>query len=113
MTFAMVLLRCVSTAGRLRCLASRQQKFLASGVTETVKNEKGTSSKKQAGSAASTTEHVQPTSVDVPEEQEEPEVEMVEMWNKDAPSGPEWNGPRGYEPTRYGDWSTAGRVSDF
>lgn len=38
---------------------------------------------------------------------------MVEMWNKDAPAGPEWNGPRGYEPTRYKDWSNKGRVSDF
>lgn len=41
------------------------------------------------------------------------EREMVEMWNKDAPHGPEWGGPRGYEPTRYGDWARNGRVSDF
>ncbi|KAI0559612.1 hypothetical protein FGB62_141g027 [Gracilaria domingensis] len=41
------------------------------------------------------------------------EPEMVDMWNKDAPQGPEWGGPRGYEPTRYGDWSKNGRVSDF
>lgn len=41
------------------------------------------------------------------------EEEMVEMWNMDAVAGPEWNGPRGYEPTRHGDWSHKGRVSDF
>lgn len=45
------------------------------------------------------------------EDLEEPE--MVEMWNKEGPAGPEWNGPRGYEPTRHGDWSRNGRVSDF
>jgi len=39
--------------------------------------------------------------------------EKVELWNKDAPAGPEWKGPRNYEPTRYGDWSRSGRVSDF
>lgn len=47
------------------------------------------------------------------ESKEEYEPEMVEMWNKDAPAGPEWNGPRGYEPTRHGDWAKNGRVSDF
>lgn len=41
------------------------------------------------------------------------EPEMVEVWNPDAPAGPEWKGPRGYEPTRYGDWARKGRVSDF
>ena len=25
----------------------------------------------------------------------------------------EWNGPRGPEPTRYGDWERGGRCSDF
>lgn len=39
--------------------------------------------------------------------------EMVDMWNKNAPHGPEWGGPRGYEPTKYGDWARNGRVSDF
>lgn len=43
----------------------------------------------------------------------EDEPELVEMWNKDAPAGPEWNGPRGYEPTRHGDWAKNGRVTDF
>lgn len=38
--------------------------------------------------------------------------EMVYMW-KDSPGGREWNGPRGYEPTRFGDWACNGRVSDF
>ena len=44
---------------------------------------------------------------------EDEETETVDAWNKDAVAGPEWNGPRGYEPTRYGDWSNKGRVSDF
>lgn len=39
--------------------------------------------------------------------------DMVEMWNYDAPAGPEWGGPRGGEPTKYGDWAKKGRVSDF
>ena len=25
----------------------------------------------------------------------------------------EWNGPRGPEPTRFGDWEQGGRCSDF
>ena len=25
----------------------------------------------------------------------------------------EWNGPRGPEPTRFGDWERGGRCSDF
>lgn len=41
------------------------------------------------------------------------EDELVELWNNDAQAGPEWSGPRGYEPTRYGDWAKNGRVSDF
>jgi len=39
--------------------------------------------------------------------------EEVDMWNFEAPSGPEWGGPRGYEPTKFGDWSKNCRVSDF
>ncbi|EME31811.1 hypothetical protein Gasu2_45130 [Galdieria sulphuraria] len=39
--------------------------------------------------------------------------ETVEMWNHDAPNGPEWGGPRGYEPTKFGDWSKNCRVTDF
>lgn len=31
---------------------------------------------------------------------------------KNAASG-EWNGPRGPEPTRFGDWERGGRCSDF
>lgn len=46
-------------------------------------------------------------------EELEKEREWVDMWNNDAPSGPEWGGPRGYEPTRYGDWTRNGRVTDF
>lgn len=43
---------------------------------------------------------------------EDADREMVDMW-KDSPAGREWNGPRGFEPTRYGDWACKGRVSDF
>ena len=25
----------------------------------------------------------------------------------------EWGGPKGREPTRYGDWEVKGRISDF
>jgi len=34
---------------------------------------------------------------------------------KAAPSAPprEFNGPKGPEPTRYGDWEQKGRCSDF
>jgi len=39
--------------------------------------------------------------------------EMRSRWNRDAAAGPEWGGPPGYEPTRYGDWAKNGRVSDF
>jgi hypothetical protein len=35
------------------------------------------------------------------------------MWNGNAPAGPEWGGPRGDEPTKFGDWAKNGRVSDF
>ena len=31
---------------------------------------------------------------------------------KNAATG-EWNGPRGPEPTRFGDWERGGRCSDF
>lgn len=57
-------------------------------------------------------EYVRPTLPELPEELEK-EREMVEMWNEDAPAGPEWGGPRGYEPTKHGDWARNGRVSDF
>ncbi|MBL8708478.1 MAG: DUF1674 domain-containing protein [Rhodospirillaceae bacterium] len=30
-----------------------------------------------------------------------------------APMAPEFGGPSGPEPTRYGDWERNGRVSDF
>lgn len=49
-----------------------------------------------------------------PEEKEKMlEPDLVEMWNHDAPAGPEWGGPREYEPTKHGDWAQRGRVSDF
>ncbi len=36
--------------------------------------------------------------------------DYVEMVNPDTG---EWNGPRGPEPTRYGDWAQKGRCTDF
>lgn len=42
-----------------------------------------------------------------PEEESE---EYVDMWNEERG---EWNGPRGLEPTRYGDWEKNGRCTDF
>ena len=38
------------------------------------------------------------------------EDDYVDMVN---PETGEWNGPRGPEPTRYGDWSQKGRCTDF
>jgi hypothetical protein len=45
---------------------------------------------------------------------EEDEDDFVEMWNPNAPAGPEHGGPRGLEPTRYkNEWEKKGRVTDF
>ena len=44
------------------------------------------------------------------EEDEDDEDDYVEMRNADTG---EWGGPRGLEPTRYGDWERKGRASDF
>ena len=45
---------------------------------------------------------------------EEDADDFVEMWNPNAPAGPEHGGPRGAEPTRYNnEWEKNGRVSDF
>ncbi|XP_053695621.1 succinate dehydrogenase assembly factor 4, mitochondrial-like [Sabethes cyaneus] len=42
------------------------------------------------------------------------EKEPLEAWpNNTNPSTGEIGGPRGPEPTRYGDWERKGRVSDF
>ena len=41
---------------------------------------------------------------------QEDEEDMVEMFNEETG---EWNGPRGLEPTRYGDWESKGRCWDF
>ena len=38
------------------------------------------------------------------------EDELVDLVN---PETGEWNGPRGPEPTRHGDWHSKGRCSDF
>ena len=44
------------------------------------------------------------------QEGEEDDEDMVEMFNDETG---EWNGPRGLEPTRYGDWESKGRCWDF
>ena len=45
--------------------------------------------------------------------EEDPE-DFIDMWNDKAPAGPEHGGPRGPEPTRYGnEWEKKGRVTDF
>lgn len=41
---------------------------------------------------------------------DEDDEDYVEMWNKDRT---EWGGPRGKEPTRYGDWEKNGITRDF
>mmetsp|Transcript_9553 Transcript_9553/g.10889 ORF Transcript_9553/g.10889 Transcript_9553/m.10889 type:complete len:120 (+) Transcript_9553:148-507(+) len=38
------------------------------------------------------------------------EEEWVEMFNKETG---EWNGPRHGEPTKFGDWQSKGRTTDF
>ena len=48
----------------------------------------------------------------------EPATEPPKAPPEPAVTGPEQppgerNGPKGPEPTRYGDWETGGRVSDF
>lgn len=45
---------------------------------------------------------------------EDDDEDFVEMWNHQAPAGSEHGGPRGKEPTRYGnEWEKNGRVTDF
>lgn len=42
------------------------------------------------------------------------EKEPLPPWpNNENPHTGEINGPKGPEPTRYGDWERKGRVSDF
>ncbi len=42
---------------------------------------------------------------------EAPENKRVN--NKNQPKAVEYGGPKGPEPTRYGDWEQAGRCTDF
>lgn len=113
MSSAVALLNRLSIGGRLVFLRSKQQRLFTSRVSDTVNNQKEESNEKQENGEPPKDEQMVSTVEDVPTEEEDPNVEMVDMWNKDAPAGPEWNGPRGYEPTRHGDWSRGGRVSDF
>ena len=48
--------------------------------------------------------------LDEEEEEEEDWDGYVDMLNEETG---EWGGPRGPEPTRYGDWQQKGRASDF
>ena len=43
-------------------------------------------------------------------DEDEDDEDFVDMVNADTG---EWNGPRGPEPTRYGDWEQKGRCTDF
>ena len=46
--------------------------------------------------------------------EEKQRVEPQEESNAEAPERPrEYGGPRGKEPTRYGDWEKNGRCIDF
>lgn len=56
----------------------------------------------QGGAAADTAE--------VSDSEESENSDYVDMIN---PTTGEWNGPRGLEPTRYGDWERKGRCVDF
>lgn len=47
-----------------------------------------------------------PQAIDIP--QKNPDAPTVE-----APAKPEHGGPKGLEPTRYGDWERNGRCFDF
>lgn len=101
---------------RYFCFSSRS--YQANPVTRLIATytpDSGRDEKSELMDSAKSSEHVKQnvdksSSVD---ELDDDAPEQVEMWNKDAPAGPEWNGPRGYEPTRHGDWSKNGRVSDF
>jgi hypothetical protein len=51
---------------------------------------------------------------DWPEEAEEGHSHEHPMYDENYnPETGEYNGPKGPEPTRYGDWERKGRVSDF
>jgi hypothetical protein len=42
-----------------------------------------------------------------------PEEVVAEESDESAPAAAEYGGPRGREPTRYGDWEKNGRCIDF
>ena len=47
---------------------------------------------------------------DLDEDEYDSDDDYVDMLNEETG---EWGGPRGPEPTRYGDWMQKGRTSDF
>ena len=54
------------------------------------------------------------TETDWPEEAEEGHSHVHPMYDENYnPETGEYNGPKGPEPTRYGDWERKGRTSDF
>jgi hypothetical protein len=46
-------------------------------------------------------------------EESELEESVKDQSAQDADGSPEYGGPRGMEPTRYGDWEKNGRCIDF
>jgi hypothetical protein len=55
-----------------------------------------------------------PQAPKVPEFNENGASKVPEVIKDDAPAGPrEIGGPKGPEPTRYGDWEVGGRCTDF
>eukprot|EP01111_Echinosteliopsis_oligospora_P014161 TRINITY_DN5271_c0_g1_i2.p1 TRINITY_DN5271_c0_g1~~TRINITY_DN5271_c0_g1_i2.p1 ORF type:complete len:113 (+),score=24.78 TRINITY_DN5271_c0_g1_i2:61-399(+) len=57
-----------------------------------------------------TNHHEDVKNIDQALSSEQQQAEMVEHVNKDTG---ELGGPRGPEPTRFGDWEKRGRISDF
>lgn len=55
-------------------------------------------------------EHAEPASDTVTSEHNAPETQTK---NSDNSGKKEYGGPKGLEPTRYGDWEKAGRCIDF
>ncbi|MFT5572486.1 MAG: hypothetical protein ACI9FR_001409 [Cryomorphaceae bacterium] len=48
-----------------------------------------------------------------PELKDKAQSKVIKSPNSDKPLAKELNGPKGLEPTRYGDWESKGRCYDF
>ena len=55
-------------------------------------------------------QHLDSTSKNIDQDEDDSDDDFVDGVN--AETG-EWNGPRGPEPTRFGDWEVKGRCTDF